>query len=241
MIPPALRGSAGHAFVASVDEPVLDDADRHHLARVLRLRPGEPVTVADGRGSWRVCRYEQAGRLDPMGEVVVLPPPAPEVAIAFAPVKGDRPEWLVQKLTEIGVDRMIPVATTRAVVRWEGERAQRHVERLRRVAREAAMQSRRVWLPTVEDLIELHELVEREPVVAAEPGGRRLTPGAGVVVVGPEGGFAPAELVRLPNRVDLGPQVLRAETAALVAGVLLTAARHGLSGSLTLKESTDSP
>jgi 16S rRNA (uracil1498-N3)-methyltransferase len=176
-----------------------------------------------------------------VGDVVVSPPPAPEVAIAFAPVKGDRTEWLVQKLTELGVDRMIPVATARAVVRWEGERALRHVERLRRVAHEAAMQSRRVWLPTVEDLTELAVLADREAVVAAEPGGRRLVLGAGVVVVGPEGGFAPGELAQLPTRVDLGPNVLRAETAAMAAGVLLTAARNGLAGSLTLKESTDSP
>jgi 16S rRNA (uracil1498-N3)-methyltransferase len=241
MIPPALRTAAAHAFVASVDEPVLDDADRHHLERVLRLRPGQLVTVADGEGSWRVCRFEHGARLDPMGDVVSSAAPAPEVAVAFAPVKGDRTEWLVQKLTEVGVDRMIPVVTERAVVRWEGERAGRHVERLRRVAREAAMQSRRVWLPLVEDLTELAALAAREPVVAAEPGGRRLALGAGVVLVGPEGGFAPAELAQLPTRVDLGPHVLRAETAAMVAGVLLTAARHGLAGSLTLKESTDSP
>lgn len=241
MIPAALRTAAAHAFVASVDEPALDDADHHHLERVMRLRPGELVTVSDGRGSWRVCRFEHAGRLEPVGDVVASARPSPEVAIAFAPVKGDRTEWLVQKLTEVGVDRMIPVATERAVVRWEGERAGRHVERLRRVAREAAMQSRRVWLPTVEDLTELATLAERETVVAAEPGGRRLVLDAGVVVVGPEGGFAPGELAQLPNRVDLGPQVLRAETAATVAGVLLTAARHGLAGSLTLKESTDSP
>lgn len=240
MIPPALRSAAAHAFVASVDEPVLDETDRHHFERVLRLRPGELITVSDGRGAWRVGRVEAAGHIEPVGDPVVSAAPAPEVAIAFAPVKGDRTEWLVQKLTEVGVDRMIPVTTARAVVRWEGDRAVRHIERLRRVAREAAMQSRRVWLPMVEDLTELATLVEREPVAAAEPGGARLVLGAGVVVIGPEGGFTPVELGLVPTRVDLGPQVLRAETAAVVAGVLLTAARSGLAGSLTLKEPTDS-
>ena len=71
--------------------------------------------------------------------------------MAFAPVKGERPEWVVQKLTELGIDRIVPLRTERSVVRWTGERGQATVERLRRVAREAAAQCRRVWLPEVGD------------------------------------------------------------------------------------------
>ena len=74
----------------------------------------------------------------------------PGLTVAFAPTKGERPEWVVQKLTELGVDRIVPLISERSVVRWAGERGAGAVERLRRVAREAAAQSRRVWLPDVE-------------------------------------------------------------------------------------------
>ena len=75
--------------------------------------------------------------------------------MAFAPVKGERPEWVVQKLTELGIDRIVPLFSERSVVRWSGARGQATVERLRRVAREAAAQCRRVWLPEVSDSVRL--------------------------------------------------------------------------------------
>ena len=67
----------------------------------------------------------------------------PELTVVFAPVKGERPEWVVQKLTELGIDRIVPLRSERSVVRWTGQRGQATVERLRRVAREAAAQCRR--------------------------------------------------------------------------------------------------
>ncbi len=75
------------------------------------------------------------------------------MTVAFSPVKGDRPEWAVQKLTELGVDRIVPLVAARSVVRWTGDRGAAVVERWRRVAREAAMQSRRAWLPAVEEAV----------------------------------------------------------------------------------------
>ncbi|MDQ4089743.1 MAG: RsmE family RNA methyltransferase, partial [Actinomycetota bacterium] len=116
---------------------------------MLRLRPGDEITVSDGAGGRLRCRFGPA--LEPVGEVERAPRPAPEVTVAFAMVKGERPDWAVQKLTEIGVDRIVPILTARSVVRWPpGEGGQ--VARLRRVAREAAVQSRRVWLPLVEEV-----------------------------------------------------------------------------------------
>ncbi|MDP9387691.1 MAG: 16S rRNA (uracil(1498)-N(3))-methyltransferase, partial [Actinomycetota bacterium] len=144
--------AAAHAFVADPASPVLDDDDRHHLERVLRLRAGEAVTVSDGAGRWRACMWAPGGRLEPTGPVVADPPPMPPVTVAFALTKGDRPEWVVQKLTEVGVDVIVAFRGDRSVVRWDAERAAAQVSRWRRVAREAAMQSRRRWLPTVADV-----------------------------------------------------------------------------------------
>ena len=219
---------AAHAFVADVEAPELDPSDHHHLERVLRLRPGQEVTVSDGAGSWRTCRVGSGLALEPVGDSQAVPRPDPPVTVAFAPGKGDRPDWAVQKLTELGVDRIVPLLAARSVVRWSGERATHHVERLRRVAREAAMQCRRAWLPVVEDIGSVAALAERPGAVLAAAGGLAPSLARPVVLVGPEGGWAESELALALPRMDLGPLVLRSETAAVAAAGLLTALRAGL-------------
>ncbi len=175
---PRLVAAAALVFVADPDAPVVDDADVRHLLDVLRLRPGEPVVAADGAGRWVACRIapsapargsrraDPAGLLVPDGPATVDVPLRPAVTVAFAPTKGDRPEWVTQKLTELGVDRIVPLRTSRSVVRWEGDRATRSVERLRRVAREAASQCRRARLPEVADVCRLEDLAA---VTGTEP------------------------------------------------------------------------
>ncbi|MCU1366098.1 MAG: Ribosomal small subunit methyltransferase, partial [Ilumatobacteraceae bacterium] len=81
---PALRRSAAHVFVESLTSPVLGDDDRHHLATVLRLRTGEPVSASDGEGGWRICRFDGFGDLSPDGEIVTEPPPSTPITIGFA-------------------------------------------------------------------------------------------------------------------------------------------------------------
>jgi len=140
-------------------------------------------------------------------------------------VKGDRNEWAVQKLTEIGIDEIVMLAPTqRSVVRWSD--ADKQLGKLRVVAREAAMQSRRVWLPNIVGLMSLRDVCARAGAVVAEPNGAPLMPGMSLVVVGPEGGFADDELLATTPRVCLGDTVLRAETATLVAATLLVAQRN---------------
>ena len=226
-----LLPAAAHVFVADLDAPELDEGDRHHLGRVLRLRPGEAVTVSDGAGRWRPCRLRAGLGLEPDGPVTEEPRAAPAVTVAFALTKGERPEWVVQKLTEVGVDRIVPVAAARSVVRWEGGKATAQVARLRQVARAAAMQARRAWLPEVGELAGFAEAVERlapEGVALVHAGGSPPSLDRPAVLVGPEGGWAPAELERSLPMVSLGPTVLRAETAAVAAGLLLCAIRGGL-------------
>lgn len=225
----ARRAAAAQVFVADLATPRLDAADAHHFLRVLRLRVGERVCASDGRGGWRWCRVTSDGDLEPDGDVHHEPRPAPALCVAFAPVKGDRPEWVVQKLTELGIDRIVPVHTARSVVRWDGERRAKAHERLVRVAREAAAQSRQVHLPEVAAPCTFAELVAAEgSVLVAEPDGD-LPAASGVpVVVGPEGGFTADEVAASVGRVGLPGGILRAETAAVALGVLLSAARDNL-------------
>jgi 16S rRNA (uracil1498-N3)-methyltransferase len=157
----------------------------------------------------------------------MVPRLLPAVTVAFAVVKGDRPEWTVQKLVEVGVDRIIPMTTRRSVVRWAPEKAAREVARLRAVARGAAMQSRQVWLPTVCDVRAFTSFAVGGAAMA-QPGGDLPSLDRPTILVGPEGGWDDAELALDLPRVGLGPSVLRSETAAVAAGVLLCGLRAGV-------------
>lgn len=223
--PPGHRDASAQVFVADLAHPVLDPEDLHHLGRVLRLRRGEGVAAADGAGSFRPCRFTGDASLEPAGDSVSTDRPEPALAVGFAPVKGDRPELVVQKLTELGIDRIVVFGAARSVVRWDGERADRHLERLRRVAREAAQQCRRLWLPTLERS-SLEDLRDAGAVLA-DAGGRAPRPTDRLVLVGPEGGWSDQERHGM-GTVGLGEHVLRAETAAIAAGVVLAALRAGL-------------
>ena len=192
---------------------------------MLRLRPGEPVSASDGAGSWRWCTLGTRG-LDPVGDVVASAPLQPPITVAFALVKGDRPEWIVQKLTELGVDVIVPFESARTVVRWRGTaREEHHVSRLRKVAREAAMQSRRLFLPEVATVRAVAEVFADPAMAVAEPGGETPTAAITALAIGPEGGFTGDELALANRRVALPGGVLRAETAAIAAGVVLAMAR----------------
>jgi 16S rRNA (uracil1498-N3)-methyltransferase len=219
---------AAHIVVADVEAPVLDPEDAHHLSSVLRLRPGEAVGATDGTGAWRLCRYRTGGALEPDGAVDREVRPRPSLTVAFAPVKGDRPEWAVQKLTEVGVDRIVLMHTDRSVVRWDERRAASHLSRLRKVARQALMQSRGCWMPEVTGMVDYAALAGAPGAARAARGGLPPSLNFPTVLVGPEGGWSPAEEAQGPPGVALGPAVMRSETAAVAAGVILAALRTGL-------------
>lgn len=215
-----------HVFVSDLDAPGLTPADDHHLRRVLRLHPGDVVTAGDGAGRWRRCRLGVG--LEAVSDIETEARPDPELTVAFALVKGERPEWVVQKLTELGIDRIVPFVAARSVVRWDDRKIAHNHDRFVTVARLAAMQSRRPWLPVVEDVRDFAAIAARQGVALADGGGSPPSLAHPIVAVGPEGGWSEAERARRLPAVRLADTVLRAETAAIVAGSMLAALRIGL-------------
>jgi len=220
----------------SGDNAVLDGPEGHHAATVKRLREGEGLLLADGRGGLAHAVVTSVGKNELQLEIVdrrTFPAPAPRVLLAQALVKGDRGELAVELATEAGVDAVLPWRAARCVARWEtGPRGDKALARWRTTAREAAKQARRAWVPVVEEPVTTAALARRVADVraalvlheAAPDGLARMDlPADGdlLLVVGPEGGIADDELDALvaagARAVRLGPEVLRASTAAAVA------------------------
>jgi len=224
------------ALVLDLDAPALEPDDAHHLERVLRLRAGDPLVLGDGGGRWRPARF--GDRLDPTGPVESVPRPVPAITVAFALVKGNRPELAVQKLTELGVDRISPFRAARSVVRWDEARAAKAIGRLRAVARAAVQQSHRPWLPEVTDIVDFPGLLATatDRIALADRAGAAPSLDRPCVLVGPEGGWAPEERAAAAAAgapaMAIGAHVLRAETAAVTAAAILTALRSGLLGEI---------
>lgn len=240
---PSETSATAHVFVDALDdECVVSGPDGHHLQRVRRVNAGEHLTAADGTGAWREYDVVAAGagglRLAASGPRREEPVFRPTVALAVALTKGGL-DTVAARATELGMARLVPVATRRSVVRWDERRADAAVQRLRKIVREAAAQSRRARVPVVDQPVAVAALAGTPGLVIADPAGVHaaelaLPPGGEwTVLVGPEGGLAPEDLAPLDGagagpvpRVALGPHVLRAETAPLAAVAVLLAVAH---------------
>jgi 16S rRNA (uracil1498-N3)-methyltransferase len=227
--------ATAQVVVADLEAVALSDVDQHHLFTVRRLRDGETVIATDGAGSWRRC-VVSATTLLPDGPIRLEEPSEPRLTVGFAPVKGDRSEWAVAKLTELGCDRIVALATQRAAVRWDDAAAHKALARWRRVALEASCQARRVSLPVIEGPLSPATLLGEGSAALAVPGAAPLAASITTIVVGPEGGWSEDELELDATHVGLGGHVLRTETAAVAAGVLLGASRAGTVGHVETAE-----
>lgn len=218
----------------------LTEAEAHYLFAVMRLGPGAGVLLFNGRnGEWRAEVAEASRRGGTLICRAATRPQtvAPDLWLIFAPVRKARTDFIVEKAVELGVARLLPVATefTNAE-RLRGDKARAHV-------REAAEQCGALWLPEVVPMAPLARLLEgwnagRRILWAdeAQAGARArtappaalfrdLAPGPWALLIGPEGGFSATERSRLGalpfvTPLALGPRILRAETAALAALVL---------------------
>jgi 16S rRNA (uracil1498-N3)-methyltransferase len=216
-----------------------------HLVNVLRLRTGDEAFVFDGAGREFRCRVEtmreREGRVRLAVEQEVAPqrPESPlALVLAVALLKGEKFDMVVQKATELGVVRVVPVVTARADVRPRaGKDSDARVARWQRLALEAAKQSGRAVVPAVGAPVALAELLAAESegarLLFTERGGRGVraalagetAPTALTALTGPEGGWADEELAQAQaagwQLVTLGGRTLRAETAALTVCALL--------------------
>jgi 16S rRNA (uracil1498-N3)-methyltransferase len=196
--------------------------------------------ACDGHGSYRACTVTAAagggrrsGRsvaLEPTGDRQRAERASPAVTVGFSLAKGDRTEWAVAKLVELGVDRVVPMLCARTIAR-PSDTDDRRLERLWRIARESAMQARIVYLPEVAQVVEAASLTG-EGVALAEPGGGPPSLATPTILVGPEGGWSESELSWGLPKVGLGDTILRIETAAVAAGNLLTSLRAGVVGAV---------
>jgi 16S rRNA (uracil1498-N3)-methyltransferase len=204
----------------------LDAGQANYLGNVMRLGEGAELLAFDGKSGEWLARIAEAGkkRMTLSVERRTREPEAiPNVWLAFAPVKRAQTDWLVEKATELGVARLIPVITRRTIA----ERVK--LERLEAISIEAAEQCGRTRLPAIEQPVPLAQVVkqsERTLYFADERGGEpaasAFKPGAATILTGPEGGFTEEERAAIraaPHSVpvSLGPRILRAETAALAA------------------------
>lgn len=213
----------------------LDAGQANYLGNVLRLNEGDAVLVFDGRSGEWLARIAEAGKkrmtlaVDRRTRVAET---IPDVWLAFAPVKRAQTDWLVEKATELGVARLIPVMTQRTVA----ERVK--LERLESLAIEAAEQCGRTVLPEIAEPVPLARLLDRREAdrklyFADEAGGELAAAafgrGPALILTGPEGGFTDDERAAVrasanATPISLGPRILRAETAALAALAVYMAA-----------------
>jgi 16S rRNA (uracil1498-N3)-methyltransferase len=206
----------------------LDVAQANYLGNVLRMGPGAELLLFDGiSGEWRarIAGASKKRMTLSVARRVREPETIPDVWLAFAPVKRAQTDWLVEKATELGAARLLPVMTQRTVT----ERVK--LERLEAIAIEAAEQCGRTRLPRIDAPVSLKQLLaERDATrrlyfadeVGGEPAATAFTAGPALILTGPEGGFTDDErdcIRASPNTVpiSLGPRILRAETAALAA------------------------
>lgn len=201
----------------SLHDLALEETTQHHLQRVLRLREGTRLVATDGKGSWRWVRWVR-GNLEPDGPNVYVSPRSEALTVAVALSKSEKPEWVVQKLTEMGISRVGFVLSERVIVKWDERKHERMMQRFREIAKLAMNQSRQYWLP---EILSPVEYAKWSPKVIADFAGEPIAVTDTTVLIGPEGGWSDAERSQADRHVSLGDTVLRCETAALVAGALL--------------------
>jgi 16S rRNA (uracil1498-N3)-methyltransferase len=216
--------------------------DVNHITRVLRMGPNDRVIVSDGEGTSCIIELDLFTETKIEGRIIqTLEDQEPKVKITLVQglPKGDKMDLITQKCTEIGIASIVPVDTTRSIVKYDEKKRMKVYERWSRIAKEAAEQAQRGTIPTVVPPMPLRQWLQiREPfdlllvpyesetrlsikhVLRANPAARRIC-----VAIGPEGGWDEQEIQLFAQHngimVTLGPRILRTETAGLVAATAI--------------------
>ncbi len=248
---------AGHRFF--LEAPLVPEGplalsaeDRHHLRDVLRLTAGDEIVAVEPDGHAWLARLTAVTADEVRAETLgaIEAPRVPRVWLAQGLAKGEKMDLVVRMATELGVERIVPLMTSRSVVRLDERKAAARVERWQRIAEGAAKQAQLARVPEVAALTHVNGLMRAlegaavvlvawedaggAPGIAAAIGAAPAAGAPVAVVVGPEGGFAAEEVAVLVAQgaqvVSLGDTVLRTETAGVVAPALAIAALGGLGG-----------
>ena len=220
-------------------EVLLTGGDAFHIARSLRMAVGDEITVSDGEGGEYACRLSRIRDEECVAEILSRSEASGEspvrITLYMAYPKSDKLELVIQKAVELGAAEIIPFESSRCIKRPKAEKIEKQTARLARIAEEAAKQCGRGILPTVGEPISFSEMLKRAceaecslfcyegcgarsmKAVLAENAGKKSFS----VIVGSEGGFSPEEAESAAraglNSVNLGPRVLRCETAPMYA------------------------
>ncbi|MFB5662113.1 16S rRNA (uracil(1498)-N(3))-methyltransferase [Alteribacillus sp. HJP-4] len=217
----------------------LKDDDAKHILKVMRMQEGDNIICLDNKGTSALCRIEAIQENSVEVHIIKNINDNPELpittVIAQGLAKGDKLDLVVQKGTELGVSRFCFFAAERSVVKWEPKKAEKKMERLRKIAKEAAEQAGRIFIPEItyffhfKDILQESKQYEAKILVFEEEAKRNQhlglkeilkQPQASIfAIIGPEGGISPLE-ADLCNQeailsVSLGPRILRTETAPL--------------------------
>lgn len=222
---------------------LIDDEDRHHIVKVMRMQIGDQIICVDLEGKQAVCALAEITDTSVVADVVQWIDGVSElpisITIASGLPKGDKLEWIIQKGTELGAYQFLPFAAARSVVKWDEKKAAKKVDRWQKIAKEAAEQSHRALLPDVLSAISFKDLLLKSKdfhykLVAFEEESRngetsvfadtlkKINKGETLLIVfGPEGGLTDEEVRQLKDSdfavCGLGPRILRTETAPLYA------------------------
>ena len=224
----ALRDPMDPAFA------FLPEEEMHHARSVMRMRTGEPMTLILEEALYASV-FTGETRV-PIGEKLQDPEADIRVTLFQGIPKADKMEWICQKATECGADAIMPVAFGRSVSRWDAKSAAKKVERLERIAREAAKQSGRARVPRVASPVTVSEMADQfasfdfvlVPWEEARGTGPKaffdalsVRPKKLAIVIGPEGGIDQTEMEAMLSKgaksITLGPRIFRTETAGIAA------------------------
>src|SRR3954468_3481999 len=150
---------------ANNDHFLINEEDRHHIVKVMRMEIGDQIICVDPEGKQAVCKLSEITNSSVVADVVQWIDESPElpisITIASGLPKGDKLEWIIQKGTELGAHQFLPFSAARSVVKWDEKKAAKKIDRWQKIAKEAAEQSHRAFLPEVSHSINFKELLTK--------------------------------------------------------------------------------